>query len=162
MTARIPLNGVIPTKVAIFSSHSDNQPGVLIQVCQGEASMTAHCSLLGRFELSAIQPAPRCVLQINVAFVIDANGIPNVSAEDKATNKKYEITDIDDKGTLSMDETGRMDTVAKYKAVDDAQEEKVEALNRLENFYCQVKDMAGEQFGRDERGQYCSDREGVK
>ena len=108
--------------------------------------MTAHCNLLGKVELSGIPPAPRGVPQIDVTFDIDANRILNVSADDKATNKnKNTITN--DRGRLSKEEIERMVPEAeKYKAEDDAQKEKVEARNQLENF-CQVKNMASEQLG---------------
>ena len=117
-------------------------------VFEGEASMTAHCNLLGKFELSGIPPAPRGVPQIEVTFDIDANGILNVSAEDKATNKKNKITITNDKGRLSKEEIDRMVAEAeKFKAEDDAQKERVEARNQLENFCYQVKNMVGEQLG---------------
>ena len=110
--------------------------------------MTAHCNLLGKFELSGIPPAPRGVPQIEVTFDIDANGILNVSAEDKATNKKNKITITNDKGRLSKEEIDRMVAEAeKFKAEDDAQKERVEARNQLENFCYQVKNMVGEQLG---------------
>ena len=97
---------------------------------------------------SGIPPAPRGVPQIEVTFDIDANGILNVSAEDKATNKKNKITITNDKGRLSKEEIERMVAEAeKYKAEDDAQKEKIEARNGLENFCYQVKNMAGEQLG---------------